>query len=141
MKVHPEISMKTKSRRKIANPELSTFGRDLPNCSDNSCEPPRIWRESGAIMSRIERGRVRSSFQRAGSQAVDFTFPRYDTNSCHQPPPGANAPPLLNQGGEPWPEPSRGAYIYKAMQMEATISMKIKGLIGNSMDWAKIVCY
>src|ERR1017187_7659060 len=101
MKVHPAISMKTKSRRQIADPKLSTFGHDVPNCSDISCKPPRILQESGAIMSRIERGRVRSSFQSAGSQALDIPCCSNATDSCHQPPPDANAPPLLNQGGEP----------------------------------------
>ena len=99
MKVHPEISMKTKSGRQIADPELSTFGRDVPNCSDNSCKPPRILQESGAFLSWIERGRDRSSFQNAASQALDFTRCRYGTNSCHQPPPALTRRPSLTKEG------------------------------------------
>ena len=99
MKVHPAISMKIKSRRQIADPKLSTFGHDVPNCSAISCKPPRILQESGAIMSRTERGRVRSSFQSAGSQAPDFACCGNRTNSCHRPPPALTRRPSLTKEG------------------------------------------
>ena len=60
----------------------------------------------------------------AGSQALDFMCCRYGANSSHQPPPGANAPPLLNQGGELQPEPRTGAL---ACTKEGSLSLNQGG--------------
>jgi len=141
------MCMKTNKTAIICRPKMTTFLRDLAECSDFSYRPSRILRESRPFLSRIERRRTQSCFQSAESQAPGFTGRANVADAYSSPPPGASAPPLLSQGGELLLRIGRGvigasrggSFSLRKMPMEATIFMKTQGLRGNSVNWAKIV--
>src|ERR1035438_8950716 len=100
MKIAPAICMKTNRAATICRPKTRIFLFRLVECTDILCKPPRILQESGAILSRIERGRVRSSFQSAGSRGGGLWMTQNNgNNSCFNHPPALTRRPSLTKEG------------------------------------------
>ena len=93
------MCMKTNKTAIICRPKMTTFLRDLAECSDFSYRPSRILRESRPFLSRIERRRTQSCFQSAESQAPGFTGRANVADAYSSPPPALVRRPSLAKEG------------------------------------------